>query len=263
MKKLIITIIIAIATLVTPSHKAEAATEHFDLLSIFTSQTITTNRYGWENVLIMQEQNGKEARIFARIAYPAGSYDPGSMMRQNLPVGGAGFRQKLSIPPADCAHIVYQVRFAPDFPFVIGGKLPGLGGGQGNTGGDKADGFNGFSSRFMWRMNGAGEIYAYLPNNGAYGTSLGQKKWSFTKGVWQKIEQKIVLNHPGASDGLIAVWLNDQLVHVEQGLRFRDTPNLKVDQVLFETFFGGNSSIWAPSINTFADFSDVAVVTCE
>ena len=118
----------------------------------------------------------------------------------------------------------YSVYFPADFDFVKGGKLPGLysstgfmnsstgtidantdscSGGAGNEAGKSC-----WSIRLMWRENGEGELYLYLPiqksgeydpcgiteagNNGKsrenwicnsdYGVSLGRGKFQFTKG---------------------------------------------------------------------------------
>jgi hypothetical protein len=51
-------------------------------------------------------------------------------------------------------RLSYYVRFSENFDFVKGGKLPGLFGGVGNSGGEIPDGTDGFSTRFMWRRNG-------------------------------------------------------------------------------------------------------------
>ena len=54
----------------------------------------------------------------------------------------------------------YEVAFEANFDWVKGGKLPGLRGGlatSGCSGGSKSNGGSCFSSRVMWRQNGAGE----------------------------------------------------------------------------------------------------------
>lgn len=56
--------------------------------------------------------------------------------------------------------VTYEVAFDAGFDWVKGGKLPGIRGGLNSTGcsgGNKADGQDCFSSRLMWRMNGAAE----------------------------------------------------------------------------------------------------------
>ncbi len=57
--------------------------------------------------------------------------------------GGISWRRP--IPAADRVELAYLVTFSEDFDFSKGGKLPGLSGGPENvTGGNKADGKNGF-----------------------------------------------------------------------------------------------------------------------
>ena len=56
--------------------------------------------------------------------------------------------------------LTYEVAFDSNFDFVMGGKLPGVRGGpdpDGCSGGNASTGENCFSSRLMWRKNGAGE----------------------------------------------------------------------------------------------------------
>lgn len=74
-------------------------------------------------------------------------------------------------------RLSYAVRFSSNFNFVLGGKLPGLYGGIGNTGGNIPDGTDGFSTRYMWGRNGVGEVYAYLPTSQQYGTGIGRGNW--------------------------------------------------------------------------------------
>ncbi|CAE6377393.1 unnamed protein product [Rhizoctonia solani] len=118
------------------------------------------------------------------------------------------------------AHL--NTMYEPDF--VHGGKLPGLYGGTSN---DEAASCSGgrhpltcFSTRLMWRDEGAGEVYVYLPNDPAnkslcngtripgknicgsdYGTSLGRGSFHFETGKWNYVAQRIKLNTPGKADG--------------------------------------------------------------
>lgn len=77
-----------------------------------------------------------------------------------------------------------------------------------------------FSTRFMWRTGGAGEVYGYITRSHqrsdlcdqpdvhcdpVYGSSLGRGKWHFRKGHWQNIAQLVHLNTPGRADGYIKV----------------------------------------------------------
>lgn len=68
----------------------------------------------------------------------------------------------------------------------------------------------------MWRPNGAGEVYAYIPTSSSlcaqsdvicdslYGTSLGRGKFTFLTGQWNEIGLYVKLNSgTGTSDGVI------------------------------------------------------------
>jgi hypothetical protein len=158
--------------------------------------------------------------------------------------------------PVEVLDLTYQVRFPEGFDFVKGGKLPGLYGGAGNSGGEIPDGSDGFSTRYMWRTDGAGEVYAYLPTSQENGTSLGRGCWSFAPGTWTSIRQRVRLNTPDESDGRISVWQDDRLVLDRGGLQFRTGDALRVDGLFFSTFFGGGDSSWASPVDQHADFAE-------
>lgn len=60
------------------------------------------------------------------------------------------------------ATLEYEVYFPSDFEWVKGGKLPGLAGGPTGCGGGK-DPTSCWSARIMWRREGDGEAYMYVP----------------------------------------------------------------------------------------------------
>jgi hypothetical protein len=194
------------------------------------------------------------------VTYPKGSWSPANTKRAGVPVGGLGFFANCGIAPHDQLHLRYYVRFPADFDFVKGGKLPGLYGGAGNRGGVQPTGSDGFSARLMWRSNGDGEVYAYLPNStAAWGSSLGRGAWRFKTGAWTLIEQQLILNEPGKTNGSIKLWIDERLVIDQTGLRLRDVPQLKINGILFATFFGGNDASWATPITTHIDFARFAL----
>ena len=151
------------------------------------------------------------------------------------------------------------MRFPESFPFMRGGKLPGLFGGEARAGGQIPDGTDGFSTRLMWRRNGDGEVYAYLPTSVEHGTSLGRGKWRFQEGKWHLVEQEVKLNTPGKPDGSIRLWIDEKLVVQELNLTFRTTPELKIEGIFFSTFFGGSDLSWATPKETQVDFAHFVV----
>lgn len=196
-----------------------------------------------------------------RIHYPAASYDPGSMIRAGAKMGGAEFLSSLGVTGQDMMNLRYYVRFPLGFDFVKGGKLPGLYGGTANTGGKIPNGTDGFTTRYMWREQGNGEVYAYLPTSTNYGSSLGQGAWRFLPGQWTMIEQSVKLNTPGQHNGQVRVWVNERLVLDQRDIVFRTVNTLKLQGIIFSTFFGGSDPSWATPVDTYVDFANFAVTS--
>lgn len=221
-------------------------------------EAIASKSWGIENLEIRQDTSQKFEHIL-RVYYPANSASPTVNKKQGNPLGGGQFYAKLNLPPQDSLTLSYYVRFSENFDFVKGGKLPGLFGGIGNNGGNIPDGTDGFSTRYMWRKKGYGEIYAYLPTSQKHGTSIGRGTWQFVPGKWYHLQQEIILNQPNQQNGLIRVWVDGQKVIEESSLVFRTTKTLKIDGILFSTFFGGDDSSWATRKDVYADFADFSV----
>jgi len=222
-----------------------------------TDWGVNSISFGEQNLETLSGPPGKFDN-FLRVHYPAGSYI-NSAAKRGAPVGGTQFATDLDVRPEESMRLSYYVRFSDDFDFVKGGKLPGLYGGDPKSGGDIPDGTDGFSTRFMWRRDGDGEVYAYLPTSKKFGTSLGRGKWDFEPGVWHKLEQEVSLNQPGKQNGKVRVWLDDKLVLKQENLTFRTSSDLKIDGVFFSTFFGGGDPSWATPSNTHADFANFKV----
>jgi len=190
--------------------------------------------------------------------------------------GGTGFRA-LPLLKFPTNHLVYEyeVFFPEDFNFVKGGKLPGMGLGSGTesaTGGDwKKDAG---SVRIMWRERGQAIVYVYFPlqiskkgtrdgtitvQNAAFEKaadgSLGKHAGidvffkhraglKFKKGEWNTVRLDVKLNTPGKRDGVLSTTINGETRSVD-GVIFRNDPELAINMVLSQTFFGGSTKEWA------------------
>jgi hypothetical protein len=220
-----------------------------------------TSAWGTENAKSFAEQNIPGNVL--RVRYPAGSLDPATMRKEGRPYGGMGFKKAVFDKPATCAELYYRVRFPIGFDFVRGGKLPGLYGGTGNSGGHIPTGKDGFSTRYMWLDKGRGQIYAYLPTSVNYGTSIGKGQFVFIPGRWHELKQQVVLNVPGVSNGIIRVWLDGRIVVEKSDIRFRDLASLGITGIFFDTFFGGNDDTWRTKVDTYVDFADFKVYSCQ
>lgn len=218
-----------------------------------------TNRdWGTEdNVEILAANESGHDEPVLRVHYPAGTSSPGDD-DNGRGQGGAGFyTEDTALSGSDRACLRYQVRFADDFDFVQGGKLPGLYGGDAPSGGTRADGHNGFSMRFMWREQGQGELYEYVVNQEEeYGASVGRGLWHFPAGRWVTIEQEVILNHPQRDDGIARVWIDGVPILEQRGIVYRTSNAVGIDGMMFSTFFGGHGEGWRTPRDQYADFSD-------
>ncbi|WP_242424053.1 polysaccharide lyase [Frankia sp. EI5c] len=195
----------------------------------------------------------------AQVWYPAGSASQASVEADGAPSGGAQVYLLLRDGPRDELHLSYRVRFGKGFQFARGGKLPGLFGGTHVAGGHTPDGTNGFSTRYMWRSGGKGQVYAYLPASTQYGTTLGLGTWEFVPGRWTAVQQRVRLNTPGRADGSLTVWIDGREVFRQDGMLYRSTPALRIEGVFFSTFFGGDDLTWASPVDQYADFATFVV----
>ena len=190
-----------------------------------------------------------------RVKYPQGTIGSG---------GGLQFLTDFSrfpTEPQESLYLRYYIRFEPGFDFVKGGKLPGLAGGAANTGGHKPNGTDGWSARVMWRGDGKIVQYVYHPDQpGDYGEDFdwnyGGCPRFFKPGQWQCLETYVRMNSPGKKDGVIRSWLDGEPALEVMNLRFRDTSSLKIDKMVFDTFFGGGDPSWATPRDQFAFFDN-------
>jgi len=179
----------------------------------------------------------------------------------------------------------YNVKFSEGFQWNLGGKLPGMYGGiNANVAATCSGGRHApdcFSTRMMWRPNGKGELYLYIPPSlnranlcgktgtskcGAadagvtYGATVGTGNFYFKAGDWTAIRQVIHLNTPGKTDGWAKVYVNgasDPAIDIE-GISYGDNDQNYFYGQEMQTFFGGHSTEWAsPQAQDiwFADFT--------
>lgn len=207
------------------------------------------------NIRLLPSEITKLGETGLRILYPEGTSSPSDADESNdARRGGAGFYTlETALNGSEHACLLYRVRFESDFDFVKGGKLPGLYGGEAPSGGDKVDGENGFSMRFMWREEGQGELYPYIV--GREGDSIGRGMWTFPTGRWVTLEQEIILNTPGEENGVVRVWVDGEPILELEDVVYRTTEDVTVDGLMFSSFFGGTGEEWRSPRDQSADFS--------
>ncbi len=164
----------------------------------------------------------------------------------------SGFSFGARLLPQNFRSITYEVKFPEDFDFVKGGKLPGLCGEPVASGGNRADGKNGFSARVMWRTDGRAVSYIYhLDQVDRYGDDFqwhdsDKNPLIFKRGIWHKIKMNVQVNDLMKRNGLIQVFYNDRLVFEKKDFVFRTVNSISVDRLCFNTFFGGDDQSWSP-----------------
>lgn len=171
----------------------------------------------------------------------------------------------------------------PIILILTGGKLPGFGGGKNNGRGcgGGVDPDECFSYRIMWRRDGWGEAYLYVPEgmqspefcdlprcNGTQfqpcticdlssGVSFYRGSWVFQTGTWTKLRLHMKLNTPNITDGVITLDVNGQRVIDMRTINWRQYSNIFIEGLTFATWYGGSSASWSPPVDQYTLFRNV------
>jgi len=181
------------------------------------------------------------------------------------PITGAQW--KFPFEPTDECFFSYKVRFEKEFDFAKGGKLPGLAGGIGNCGGNVPTGYDGWSARMMFWEKGKLSFYLYFPNQSSeWGERLYFKQPSvdtlrIETGKWHVITQHIRMNTPGKADGVLQGWFDGQEAFFNDSILFRKDEKLKIDQIFYSVFLGGDDLSWTSPKDEYICFDDFRVST--
>ncbi|KAI0781511.1 hypothetical protein BD413DRAFT_463727 [Trametes elegans] len=217
--------------------------------------------------------------------YPKGSYT-----FTHKPQGGLSFYatgpKSVDLESAKEVTFGYSVYFEDDFEFNMGGKLPGLYGGDDAetavscSGGRQDDRDKCFSTRFMWRTDGKGEAYTYLTNtnnanqalcnvapesdcNPDYGASVGRGSFSFKAGTRTTLAQRVLLNDVGKANGELEIFVEGKSIFTVKGLTYRTSDAGRFRGAQVQTFFGGSKVEWASPRDQSAYFSDFSLAVTK
>lgn len=213
--------------------------------------------------------DGEEHGNVLQLKYPKGCVGPND---NDTPACAGQIIQPL-VKTADTMWSAYDIFFEDGFEFQLGGKLPGLCGGECYTGNAMPETGDGWSARIMWRKDGnAVQLIYFMGQKSEYGDDF---KWNlngtiqqkqFTTGIWHRIVNKVSMNTvtiPGTGDknGRVQAWIDGELVLDVDTLRLRDYENVKVDKFYLSTFHGGSSAEWAPTHDCFIRYDNFTVST--
>ncbi|KAI8089905.1 uncharacterized protein BX664DRAFT_263219 [Halteromyces radiatus] len=229
--------------------------------------------YASQDVSFVNDPINNNSTQVMRVVYGMGSYAPsGTRSNQGSQGGTEFFSAPFGNKSYDSVLVRYDLAFDNSFQWVQGGKLPGVFGGvpgSGCSGGNAADGSNCFSVRLMWRQNGAGEAYAYIPNTGdvckqtgvmcndQYGTSFSRGVIQFTQNKWTTMEIYVKINNASSSNGILTVWQDGNIVVNQQQLQYRTSNAIAVSSLFFSTFFGGGDPSYASPVDTYTYFKNI------
>jgi hypothetical protein len=234
-----------------PGQVREAAQSYAD--GALFRENFENNDWTFSSHIVNQSYttNGVDGRIL-RASYPPASN------------GSPRITKRYDFNSSDKALLAFDVKFHSEFEWVKGGKLHGLGGGNGTTGCDAIDP-NGWSVRLMWRADGVPELYVYHQNRvNRCGDGKKAENFAFERGRWYRVEIFVDVNSsPTTADGLARLYVDGvKLVEVKD-LVLSGNSSVKADQFLVSTFYGGDDSTWSPSKKTYAYFDNFTVYSSE
>ncbi|GAA6029784.1 hypothetical protein JCM8097_001048 [Rhodosporidiobolus ruineniae] len=203
-----------------------------------------------------------------QVEYPEGSYSSkgggGGIMAMGLGVFGAGKGR---------AMISFEVGFNEGFDFVAGGKLPGAYGGDvGSPCGGGKQSAACFSLRLMWRSNGPGEVYAYIPQyegqcstnhsdvfcHDIDGISFDRGSWTFQTGAYNTVTEIAIINSDvGVADEVLAVYAGETLAFERKDVVFRINQSVFFSAFEISTFFGGSTTAYASTADAYSSFRNM------
>ncbi|KIK68210.1 polysaccharide lyase family 14 protein [Collybiopsis luxurians FD-317 M1] len=213
--------------------------------------------------------------------YPNGSINPSGAIPGGFGFylnGTKEFTDRLSNGATEII-MGYRMMLESGWEWVKGGKLPGIFGGIGS----KAYGCSGgrqdardacFDVRLMWRAEGAGELYTYLPltqnntdrllavpplsiENSDFGDSVGRGAFTIPVGRWMSVALRMKLNQVGCEDGEMELFIDGDSVMSVSGLTLGTSEEARFMGMHFQTFFGGSQPDWASPKDQRAWFADV------
>jgi hypothetical protein len=164
----------------------------------------------------------------------------------------------------------YGLYFTDDYAWNKGGKLPGLYFGTSESAARGCSGGNRDTScasvRLMWREDGMGEAYTYLPNpeisskfsankalcnvapksecNDVYGASVGRGAFDFKAGAWNDVAMRVLINDDGEENGEIEVYVNGESKINVSGLIIASSDKTRAQGIMAQMFFGGSNESW-------------------
>ncbi len=159
--------------------------------------------------------------------------------------GGAGFPwQPSRLNGANSVCFAYDVWLPQDFDFAAGGILPGVASEQIQQL-DETDEYDeeelvrNFRSHLTWTKSGTLRFIAYDPTSRTDANMLDiDTKKDLVPGRWHKLEQELVMNDVGQSNGKVRLWLDGDIIVDNAAAKLTHTKSVKFDTALYHISHG-------------------------
>lgn len=196
-----------------------------------------------ENLSVVAPRDAPAATALD-VFIPAGSSQQGHTRG-----GGISFPWQPRGIPADLAHacMSYHVYLDPAFDFGLGGSLPGLRGVSRQLGAAVNERFD---THVLWKKDGATRLHLALKSDKGRAIGEVEDKWPMMlpRGRWVRIEQEVILNSPGYSDGTARYWIDGKFAGKTREAALRMSPDVGVSGAMIDVYFGMQPSAneWGP-----------------
>ncbi len=194
------------------------------------------------NIAVKPEQDARQ-NVAMTVKFKAGGKIDRATRRS---ASGVGFKWQPSyLKKTKAACLSYSIRLPEKFDFADGGTLPGLFGANPTAAPDAPEEF---SFRMRWLPDARLGIQPVTAKRNPRRTTLIDGQWlELPRGRWINIEQEVVLNTPGQSDGVLRVWVDHELRLNLKNLTFRRDPKSSFNGVIADTHYANSAMGWAPA----------------
>jgi hypothetical protein len=235
------------------------------------------NVSGWDNGLTSITNNSSKTNGALRVK-----------LLPNLDGGASGLVTNIDVSDGNAYRLRFRVRFDSGFDWRAGGKLGfGIKIGEGYTGGgqsyiDTRTKGDGASVRLMWKnTNQTNNKPRFIPyvyykdmNTDGFGEDFNAfyPKLSVSNGLttntWYNVEIYVKTNSVATgstslapNNGILSIKINGDTLYDNDKFRYTSTTNTSLSSIRnisFETFRGGDGSIWQSSTNGYISFQNVS-----
>jgi hypothetical protein len=155
---------------------------------------------------------------------------------------------KFAFEDTEVVYLRWYRKYQPGYDFSCPSKTNGVyARGPGGYEGGKPTGYNKFSTKLtVWEHDGGGfepKFYFYHPEQPQeWGEALPQnvgEPWILETDRWYSFEIMLKPNDAGQRNGETKLWIDGMLKGHYTGLRFRDTDDLKINELDITAYMGG------------------------